>query len=248
MFFFVSKALYFLILPFTWIVAALLFSVLTANPRQKRISRNVGLFFLLVFSNPALSHWALRCVEGSHLPITEKTFEVGIVLTGMMESGVGPGHQVALNESADRIVAAVRLYKTGKIKKILLSGGAADVLYPQANEGKELYALAIDLGVPASDLIAEQQSRNTYENALYSRELINRSENVLLITSAFHMPRARRCFEKQGFAITPYQVDYRAPSEFKWTYMLPGVSAFANWNTLLKEWVGLVMYKLKGFI
>lgn len=248
MFFILSKALYFLILPFTWIIALFLYSLFTPNPTRKRISCNLALVFLIVFSNPYVSQQALRTLEGPHpLPLTE-TYSVGVVLTGMVESGVGPREQVSLNESADRIVTAVRLYKTGKIEKILLSGGAADMLYPEANEGKELYELALDLGIPATDLISEKQSRNTYENALFIGKLIEPDDKVLLITSAFHMPRARRCFEKQGIEITPYPVDFRAPDAFKWAYMLPSVSAFGHWNTVIKEWVGLVAYKLKAFI
>jgi len=248
MFFILSKILYFFILPFTWVLAAFLISIFTNNPRLKRRTWAIGIFLLIIFSNPLLSHKSLSLLE-SKPTIEVSPHKVGIVLSGIVEGGVHIQGQTQLNESAERLTEAVRLYNAGLIEKILISGGAADINYPDRNEGEELNNLALSLGIPAEDLLSEQQSRNTYENALFVRERFGESISpALLITSAYHMPRAQRCFEKQGLIVTPFSVDFRTPDDFKWSYLLPSVSAFSNWHILAKELVGLSVYKLKGYI
>jgi uncharacterized SAM-binding protein YcdF (DUF218 family) len=248
MFFILSKVLLFLIQPLTWIILLLLGSFLFRNPRWKHAMRLASLGMLLIFTNPLLSHWAMRKLESP--PTSSITpHSVGIVLSGMMVGGIDVHDQIQLNESAERLTEATKLYREGLIKKILISGGAADINYPMQNEGSELYSLAMALGIPQKDLISESNSRNTYENAVNVRSAVsNESLPFLLITSAFHMHRAKGCFVKQGIAVTPYPVDYRVPSDFKWSYLVPSASALSNWNTVLKELVGLAVYQIKGYI
>ncbi len=248
MFFILSKVLSFLIQPLTWGILLFLYTFVTRNPRLKRIARIASLSVLLIFTNPLLSHWAMRKLETSPTPDFTPHY-IGIVLSGMVVSGTDIQNQIQLNESAERLIEAVKLYRTGRIKKILISGGAADINYPEQNEGNALYRLAVALGIPETDLISEAASRNTHENALFVRPLIvNKASPSLLITSAFHMRRANGCFEKQGIAVTPYPIDYRVPSDFKWNYLLPSTSALSNWNTILKELIGIAVYRMKGYI
>ncbi len=248
MFFILSKVLLFLILPFSWVVILFVWSLFARNPLMKKRLRRVGFAVLILFSNPYLSNLALSALEKEPVSLT-RSYDVGIVLSGMVEAGFTAPNQDQLNENFDRLVEAVKLYKDGTIKRILISGGAADILFPDYNEGMALVKLTKIMGVPKQDIVWEDTSKNTYENAVYTAELLNgHSHDLLLITSAFHMRRARACFEKAGLSVTEYPVDYKGRTEFRWKYLLPGSDAFQNWNIVLKEIVGMVMYRLVGYI
>ncbi len=247
-FFVLSKILYFLILPFSWITLLAGWSLFTNNPKLKRRLKKVVLAVFMVFSNPWLSHQAMIGLEVSPKELT-KTYEAGIVLSGIVASGIHIESQIQLGEGADRIIEAVKLYHDGKIKKILISGGKADIKYPKDDEGLQLVSLATQLGIPSEDIIWENKSRNTYENAQYSAEMLKMNDGEkLLITSSFHMRRAMACFENAGIAVDPYPVDYRVPSNFKWAYLIPSSEAFKTWNIVIKELVGTIVYRMVGYI
>ncbi|MEQ9232358.1 MAG: YdcF family protein [Cyclobacteriaceae bacterium] len=215
---------------------------------MKRRLRRVAFGLLLFFSNPYLSNVALSVLETDPV-LLDQEYTVGIVLSGMVEAGYDVPNQDQLNENFDRLMEAVKLYKDGKVRKILISGGGADILYPVFNEGKSLKELSGIMGVPDQDIMWEDKSRNTFENAQFTSDLLAEKEySLVLVTSAFHMPRAKSCFEKAGLEVSVYPVDYKGRTDFKWKYMLPSSDGFQNWNIVLKEVVGLIMYRLLGYI
>lgn len=223
-------------------------SIVSRNPKIKRRARSAAIGLFVLFSNPFLSNQALSALEQEPVELKE-VHDIGIVLSGILNAGFDAQGQDQLNENADRLTEAIKLYKQGQIKKILISGGAADILYPDYNEGLSMLTLSQTLGVAANDLILENRSRNTHENALYSADLLKgKPRSVVLITSAFHMRRARACFQKQGLEFTEYPADFKGQKTFKWKYMVPSSHAFQNWNIVNKELVGLVMYQLMGYI
>jgi uncharacterized SAM-binding protein YcdF (DUF218 family) len=102
------------------------------------------------------------------------------------------------------------LYKLGKIKKILISGGSGSLLYPDESESEDLYDFCMIAGVRKKDILLENQSRNTHENAIYSLKIIeeeNIEGKVLLITSAFHMRRSIGCFKKEKIQFDSFSTD-----------------------------------------
>lgn len=248
MFFLLSKIFYFLLLPFSWIVLFFVWSYVTRNPIWKRKLRTGALLLLLIFSNPWLSHKALQWLEEEPNPI-QKTYKIGIVLSGILENGMNTSEQTHLTQSADRIVEAIRLYKNGIIQQILITGGKADIHFTNAHEGQSLVKLVKSMGVPDSAILLENRAKNTFENAKFTYELLgDGSGDLLLITSAFHMKRASACFRKVGFKPDTYPVDFRSPSEFRWPHLFPKSSALENWNVVTKEITGLIVYKLVGYI
>jgi len=248
MFFILSKILYFLILPFSWIVIGLVWSVVTKNPTWQRRCRKIAVWVIIIFSNPWLSHQAFELLEEKPV-LLKKSYSVGIVLSGMVETGINIPGQTHLSQSADRIIEAVKLYNQGTIQKILITGGKAEINFPNENEGENLVNLLKSLGVPDTAILLENRARNTFENAKFTKELLgDQSGDYLLITSAFHMKRASACFRKQNFDIDTYPVDFQVPTEFSWSQLIPKSSAFENWNTVTKEMVGLIVYKMVGYI
>lgn len=247
MFFLLSKILYFLILPFSWVVILLVGSWFPRDPLLRRKLRTGGILLLLVFSLPYPADWALAWLEAA----PEKTpfAETAIILTGTLQHGITGQGQPQFSEATERFTEATRLYHEGRIQKILISGGAASLEFPDENEGESIRDYLVrSLNVPAGAIQVENRSRNTHENAVECAKILSkRQEPVILITSAFHMPRAVQCFEKQQVSIIPYPVDFRARTSFSWQALVPSSRAFDTWATVVKECVGLAMYRAMGY-
>ena len=175
-----------------------------------------------------------------------------IVLGGAFETEVTTTRGgMDLNQAADRFVEALRLTMRFPEAKILVSGG--DGSLSGAFEGDAAASIRFfeAFGIRRDRLITETTSRNTDENAQNSRDLLasNGLGQCLLITSAFHMPRSVGLFRKAGVAVTPWPVDYRTAGDisFALDFTQPTLNA-QQMSTAVREWVGLVAYRLLGRI
>lgn len=258
MFVVLSKILFFLIQPFTWVIALLIYSFYAKSPKRRKKLRLTCLILLLFFGNNFIANEVMNLWEVSPKLIKDlpkQPYDVGIVLTGVTNSGKKPYDRVHFNKGADRVTQTVQLYKLKKIKKILVTGGTGRLTGVIRQEAPLLKKVLIDCGVDKNDIMIEPNSRNTYENALFSTDTLKKlypeeKTKYLLITSAFHMRRSVACFKKQGLNVTPYSVDYYT-SERKWTpdqWLIPQAGAFFRWKVLLKEWVGYIVYDMTGRI
>lgn len=180
---------------------------------------------------------------------SSNTNRVGILLTGMTCALIDkPG--IHFESGADRFTETVALYKTNVIERIIITGGSGLIGNQEFTEAPLLADLAGKYGVPDSVLILETRSRNTYENALFTKPLLDslEVEKCLIITSSFHMNRALKCFEKQGIESYGFPTDFRAAKlDFSIYSFVPSTSAIFCWETLLHEWFGMVYYRLRGF-
>jgi uncharacterized SAM-binding protein YcdF (DUF218 family) len=238
-----------------WIVTVLLWAILTKQARRKQRLLIIGLSMLFFFGNGFIVNWVLRNYETNPLPRKEipAQMRVGIVLGGFSYYDFRL-KRIHFNRNCDRVFQAVLLYKMGYIKKLLISGGSGSMLKPYEVESILIKEYLVGIGIPAEDVLTEPTSKNTYENALFSKKTLNglgyptQTETFLLITSAFHMPRAVACFQKAGIRVLPYPSDRRsgenklAPDDL----LIPSASNFDNWNNLIHEWVGFAIYKLTG--
>lgn len=179
-------------------------------------------------------------------------YNVGIVLGGIT-SDKEPRDRIHVTGAADRILHALHLYREGKIKRIMISGGAGKILKDDIPEAVLLKKILLLSQVPEEDILLESSSRNTRENALFSAEVLRKAyapQKYLLITSAFHMRRAKACFEKVGLAVDTYSVDMRSEAN-EYTpdvLFIPSSGAIGNWEILIREWMGILAYKLSGYI
>ncbi|WP_234735041.1 YdcF family protein [Tellurirhabdus bombi] len=255
MFFFLSKVLYYIIMPAGLLTITLLAALLVKNPRYRRrwLQLGIGLWFLLgngFLSNEIALWWE---VPPTTLAKTTKP-RIGIVLTGgIMRSDIKPFNRIFLADHADRMGQALLLYKAGLIQKILISGGG-DPIIPReiANEGKLTAQFLQAGGIPANAIILENKSLNTYENARFTAAILRQkfSDNeYVLITSAFHMQRAVACFQKQQIQVVPYSADIMGQQRLYTpdNLILPSEGAFRDSYQLLRELVGYVVYKLMGY-
>lgn len=180
-------------------------------------------------------------------------YDIGIILGGYTNPNIIPQKdRHNFSERGNRFFNALELYQKGKIKKMLLTGGSGRLLENEFSEAAVMETYLTNIGIPREDFILEPDSRNTYENALFTKELIKKrypNARCLLITSAWHMPRSLGCFEQVGLEVTPFSVDFISEKRrFKPTTMiLPSRLGFYRWEMLIKEWVGILAYRIRGF-
>jgi uncharacterized SAM-binding protein YcdF (DUF218 family) len=255
MFFIISKILDFLFTPVVWVFALLLLTVLSRNPVKRRIFAIAALITFFFFTNDFIvdevaRNWEIPATKDSAL--INKKYDVGIVLGGMLVYDPLL-KRVQFDHGSDRLFQALRLYKQGKIKRILLDGGSGSILENKIREAVEARKYLLDIGIPDSAIGIEPNSRNTRENALFVKPILDSIAphgNYLLITSASHMRRSLRCFEKVGIVVTPYSTDRMAgPRKFIFDHVfIPDKRALFVWDIFLHEWIGYVTYKIAGYI
>ncbi|MBB4196529.1 hypothetical protein CCR94_09935 [Rhodoblastus sphagnicola] len=173
-----------------------------------------------------------------------------IVLGGAVDERISLARgQVQLNEAAERMTAGVALARAFPKAKLVFSGGSGALLAPGAPESDVARKFWRELGIPDSQMMFEDRSRNTFENALFTRDLIHpgAGERWLLVTSAWHMPRAMGVFRALGMNPVAYPVDFRTfGTDEDWRPPGDGSLAARNTETALREWVGLIAYDLTG--
>ena len=256
MFFYLSQFLSFLLMPLTLVLLLLASGLLV---RKKSLSKKLqagGLVLLLFFSNQFIANQAMLAWEPEFKMLDSlPEYELGIVLTGVTNLSKTAYDRTFFNKGADRATHAVQLYKLGKIKKILITGGQGLNPTNPNTEADLLRDFMLIAGVEAKDILIENEAKNTYQNAVFTKELLlqrgyDLQTESLLITSAFHMYRAKGCFDKVGLKTVTFPVDYYShdPKFDLPILVYPDTSALVIWQKLFKEWLGLVMYKISGYI
>jgi uncharacterized SAM-binding protein YcdF (DUF218 family) len=253
MFFILSKTLGPLLFPLPlFMLAALAFLIFRKRPRL-RIMFALVLFVFYALSTPACSNLLVRSYElrqpESALP--KAHYDVAVVLTGIVNLDVSRDDYIEFGSGANRILVAMALVRKGRVDKLLISGGNGDLFQRHLRESDLLRRFAIDSGVPAERILVEHDSRNTYENAHNSAQMLKRvapGGNILLITSAFHMRRSLLCFRKQGLTPDVLTVDYLGKETFDILDLLPTSAALNTTTVCIRELIGLLGYRLKGYI
>jgi uncharacterized SAM-binding protein YcdF (DUF218 family) len=252
MFFYLSKILAFLIAPVTWIFILLLYALFSKVQSRKRKSLIGAIIIAYTFSNSFLFDEMMRAWEIPAVKYEElDTCDAGIVLGGMMDYDK-EFDRLQFYRGSDRLWQAIALYRKGKIKKILFSGGSGSITYPEKKEAPLVKKYLITLGIPGDDILTESESKNSYENAINTKSILFENfpgGKYLLITSACHMRRAMACFKKEGIKVIPYSTDrYSGPRKFQLDHLLiPSAETLFNWNNLIHEWVGFIIYKTAGY-
>lgn len=173
-----------------------------------------------------------------------------IVLGGAFEAYLTAktGHIVS-NDQLDRALCFTYLAKQNPNAKLVYSGGAGDIMNPEAMEGEDARKFFKLVGLDNREILYEEKSRNTYENVLYSMELTKpkNAENWIVTTSAYHMPRTMGIFKQFGWNVTPYQCDPKTDGTYDQFRRLPNVTGnFHMLNLAVKEIIGGIVYRLTG--
>ena len=253
MFHVLSKLLYFLSTPITWIFLCLLIGLLIKNRSRGKKLIWTSLILLYFFSNQLIFNQINGLWEPpmTDLNSIEKKFKIGVVLGG--SSVMAPkANQINFSESADRYITGLELYQRGKIKKVMFCGGHGNVFSNTDPEGKYSADLAVRLKLPKRDIVVEGESKNTRQNAVNCKRILDSlkiTEPILLITSSLHMPRSIACFKKVGIDVIPVCVDGKVGTH-KWLLdyvFLPDAYTILSWNQVFHEAIGALVYKIMGY-
>ena len=214
----------------------------------------VAVAVLWAASTPAVADWAALTLERQYppKPVSElPKSDVVIVLGGAIIPAIAPRIVSDLQSSADRVLHAARIYKAGKAERVLITGGNLPWQAEAAPEARAIRDLLVEWGVPGHAISVAGASRNTYENALEIQGLREQRpfRTALLVTSAMHMPRSVAIFEKAGIPIIPAATDFEVADPGPWTPLrwLPSADALLLSTRAIKEWIGLVAYRLRGY-
>ncbi|HEV7253426.1 MAG TPA: YdcF family protein [Mesorhizobium sp.] len=255
MFFILSKIGGFFLQPLNAAILLLGLGWLAAWLGWRRIGLTAGLISFLVL---ALSAWTtfgallLHPLEDRFARPKDLPEQVAgiVVLGGGFEGAVNlarGGYE--LNAAADRFVEAAVLARRFPGARVVVSGGTGALILEGEEDAVTAERLLTALGVARERLILEARSRNTFENARFTKDLVRPApgETWLLVTSAFHMPRSVGLFREVGFPVIPWPVDYRTTGQEGVGFLGDNVNdALQNTTLGIREWVGLLAYWLTG--
>ena len=255
MFFVLSKTLGVLVLPTNFLIVLALIGALLSLTRFARAGRRLmiaAIVLLAVAAFSPLGNMLLYPLESRFPPwsAAQGAPDGIVVLGGPIDADLSVAHGMAvITSSPDRIVAASALAHKYPNARIVFSGGSSSLISNEQREADYAAALFESLGIDKTRLIMDRDSRNTYENAVFSKKLAapKPGERWLLVTSAFHMPRAIGLFRKVGFAVEPYPVDWRVgrgADVFAFTQF--SLDGLLRTDVGMREWLGLVVYRLAG--
>ncbi|MEG4218759.1 YdcF family protein [Microcoleus sp. Pol14C6] len=264
MFVFLSKLLPLFIYPLGLSCLLMMAALITLWKRPKWAAAPIAaaLIILLLGSSGWVSKSLVRSLEWQNLPTAElPQAEAIIVLGGGVKAALPPRPWVELAEAGDRIIYGSRLYKQGKASLLILSGGRVDWKGGGAPESADMAEIAQTMGVPTSAILQDPDSHNTYQNAVNVRKILDTKAikgPVLLVTSAMHMTRSLLIFQRQGIkaiaAPTDFQITQQdlAASESNWQAvaldLLPDTYQLNQSTKALKEYIGLIVYRLRGWL
>ena len=252
MFFLLSKVLDFVLLPTVWLLALLVLALLARPPHRRRRWLVAGLVLLAVSTNPLVVNELLLAWEHPPVPLAAlpRRADAAVLLTGITQVHKSPHDRVYLGTGADRFTSALWLYRAGRVRRIIVSGGSGAVQATAHTEADDLTTLLRLAGVPRSAILREAKSRNTHENALFTKQLLApEMDTLILVTSAFHERRAMGCFAKAGLHPLAFPAGYRSTDRRATpdAWLVPSPEALANFSLLVHEVVGWLLYKLLGY-
>lgn len=253
MFFFLSKVLDLVVDPLWWgLLPTVAGVVLLARARRRRLALGLvgfGLGSLFLASLPFVSNRLWFSLEGGVVSTMrpDVTYDAVVLLGGLVTPQGSTVDAPAWNDNFERLLAVRELLLSGKAKVAIVSGGQLGRgLRTEAQyDVEELQRL----GVPAAQLIVEPQANNTRENATQSKAALERlgAKQVLLVTSAFHVPRAQGCFRAVGVEGDWLPVDYRLRDPAFDTHLVPRGEYLSQTTRALREWLGRVVYRVLGY-
>lgn len=263
MFLFLSKLLPLFLYPLG-LACVLMVAALVMSWRRSRwvpVPVALALIVLLLASNSWVANGLVRSLEGQHVPSGAlPTADAIVLLGGGTKPAFPPRPAVDLNEEGDRVLYAAQLYREGKAPVVIAAGGRISWRGGGPSESGDMATVLQTLGVPSSAILQDAQSLNTYENAVNVKQIIKERgiRRVLLVTSAMHMPRSLRIFQRQGIEAIPAPTDFLVtPADIKepnnspqstLLSILPEADRLSRTTRAVKEYIGMVVYRLKGWL
>jgi len=246
------KVLLFFLRPIVWIVTLFVFALFQSNIKRKQNLLRIAVLLMVFFTNPFIIREVLNYYqEKAFIPAPNTRYSAGILLGGFISYNK-KDDKGYFNAASDRFIQTALLYKKGNIDQIIVAAGNGYITKHNFKEANFIKENLVTLGIPAEKILTDSTSRNTLENAVNSKAIID-AEGLkgpfLLISSAMHLPRAKIVFEKQYINVIPYPCDFDSKNignNFIEDYVLPSSLAINKWENLIKEIAGITVYKMTG--
>jgi uncharacterized SAM-binding protein YcdF (DUF218 family) len=240
---YLNKILPVFVMPIMLIIYLLIFGVW----KKKNWPIYAAMIGLYVFSTPIFAKNFFKLIEGTaprQTPNNVSNAEAIVVLSGMINQVKSTNGVYPEWGDPDRFFAGLDLYKSGKAPKIIFTRGKMPWDKSSTTEGDILKKFALDYGVPDSAILLTGNVENTADEAKAVEKLMGKWRHIILVTSAYHMPRAKQNFESQDFIVQPFKVDYKVDQLNGLTFMdfLPDADSFRLLNTGYRELIGRVIY------
>jgi uncharacterized SAM-binding protein YcdF (DUF218 family) len=263
MFLYLSKLLPLFFYPLGLASIGLVVALVTMRKRPRIATTAIALSLIVLFlsSNAWVAKYLVRSLEWQNIPPAQlPNAEAIVVLGGATKSAFPPRTTPDLSEQGDRVIYAAQLYRQNKAPFIVLSGGRIDWRGSGSPESGDMANILTSLGIPAEALIQEPDSLNTYQNAVNVKKILEsrRIGKVLLVTSALHMPRSLKIFQRQGMDVIPAPTDFLVSEgdlqelgntpKAAILNLLPDTYNLHIFTNALKEYIGIFIYWLRGWV
>ena len=217
--------------------------------RSNRITLSSAVI-LIIFSLPIISNKLIGYLERDYVIQDISTIDKAdaiVVLSGMVKTiKVNDELNYEFNDSVDRILSGIDLFKNNKASLLILTKGQLpwSLGIP---EGEYLKNFAINFGVPEQNILLTNNVQNTDQEAKSIKKLLNSNEaSIILVTSAFHMPRAKKVFQAYNIKVTPFAVDFKnSYKKIGFMDFLPSATSFNKSSFVIRELIGRFYYHLK---
>lgn len=231
------------------------------NSKWTPAAIGAALIILFLSGNTWISNCLVQSLEWQNIPNIElPTADAIVILGGATKAQAYPRPDVDFSEAGDRVWYGGNLYRSGKAPKIIVSGGRISWKGSVSPESDDLTKILINMGVPKTDIIPEANSYNTRDNAVNVQKILqaHKFKTILLVTSAMHMPRSMAIFKHLGInaiaAPTDYQVsqiELEQPNQQTESIILsflPNEDCLLLTTKAIKEYIGILVYKLRGWL
>jgi len=257
MFFIASKILSFLLKPLFWLVLLLVLLLLPrfANKRRRIVLIALGILFVagnsLLINEMAILWEPLPYQVNGKMDMPKA--RVCVILGGY--SGFDhERNRMGFSNASERFFTPLKGMINQTVDTVILTGGSASVISKKYYESIYAKNLMKEFGIKENRIFIDAKSRNTYENAIETKRILDSlqvTDSVILITSAFHMNRAEACFQKAGVKFIPYPVHYIGNATRDYdieAFLVPSAGAINDFQTMFREWIGIISYKMTGKI
>ena len=254
LFFYISKLIWLIFSPDSLLLILIIFSLVLlyiGKTQLAKITLSITSLLLILIALFPIGEWLLYPLESrfqTNPTLPEKTDGI-IVLSGAENSDLSSiWKQVELNAAVERDLAFVRLAKRYPNSRLIFTGGSGSLTKQEFKGADIAEKLFKQLGVNATKIIFERESRNTYENIIFSKNIIkpNKNENWILITTGWHMPRSIGISCKAGWSVIPFPVDHQTKKDDLFRIDFNLSDNLKTLKTGIKEWLGLFAYYLSG--
>jgi uncharacterized SAM-binding protein YcdF (DUF218 family) len=254
---YLSKILPLFLMPLSVALALALVALILLRRDRKKTSAGLlvlAMAALWVASMPVVANLLYRGIESRYPARPLDQLPAGgcvILLGGVVGAPLPPRVDIELHDSVDRVYKTAEIYHAGKAPVVIVTGGNQPWSESSWAEADLIRELLIKWDVPEEAIFLEGSSRNTRENALYTKNIIDaiKCESPLLVTSAIHMPRAVAAFKGVGVSVRPVSTDVRVAGSALPSVMdfLPNARALAMTSDAIREWVGQMVYEFQGW-